>query len=190
MSRLIEILKKFPLAVGASVLALLCVGVYMLRGGAVEAGEIEKEQMEARLRVIKANKKNAAGLEADTEGMEAIKTQIDERLFDRSKVAINTEFFYTLGEDVGVEIENVGQLPEPPQILAKGGVNELKEYSSIVYNLTVIGTNKELMSFLIRLHALDAVCRASNFRVSESGGADEPALQMMVQVFVLAEKEG
>lgn len=185
MYAVFELLKRYPLAVGCFLLALLSVGTFVFRGGLLEAQTNEEQQLEARLRVIRANQKNAIGLEEDVTAIEGLQASLEERLFLRGKRAINIDYFYSLGDDLGVRVNSVNQGGEVP-MLSKDGAHQLKLYSSINFTLNVEGSFQQLMEFVFKLHAIDAIARGSNFSLNRT--RDGGLLGMQLQISVLAKK--
>lgn len=192
MGGLVEILKRYPIAIGCALLALVGVGLIVMRGDVLGEVQREEEQLQSRIKIIDTNSKQSKGIEEDVAKLEEYIELLDGRIFDREKRAINTNFFYAFGEDMDVSITNVSQRREEPKLFAKSGPNALSLHSTIGYDISVVGKYGELIKFMHKFFVVDSVARVTSFSLSPSntgaGGAD-PSLKLSMEVVVLSKKD-
>jgi len=191
MSLIVDKLKQYPVAVIGAVVLILCMGVAFLRGGVVAELSAQETELIARIRTINDNVKNSKNLEQDVESLEGYVVSIDERLFDRNERSINTNFFYSLEDQLDIIISDVNQLTVEDPALIKGGPHELTLYSGIVYEITVSGTFQEILGLMYEIQKVDSLMRIANFQVDVANGkgATLGTLFAKLRVVVLAEKE-
>ncbi|MGJ8650679.1 MAG: hypothetical protein ACSHX4_09995 [Opitutaceae bacterium] len=179
-------LKRYPLAVSSAVLLIISVAVIFLRGDVLLELEATESELNGRIRTIEQNIINSNGLDAEVEQLEAEVVSIDGRLFDRSQSAVNANFFYGFEKKADVLITGVNQLQVDDAILSKGGPNELKLYTALVYEIGCEGGFSQILSFLFQLHAANPLIRVADFQISEGSKAAPGALTAKLRVLVLA----
>lgn len=189
-SVIIEKIKQYPVAVVSGTILLLFTVVFIIRGGVISELTVQESDLNARLRIIEENIKNAKNLKEDTEAATAMVDQIEKLLFNRYERAININFFYGIEDDAGVVISNIAQLPDPDSIYTDKGPRKLEHYSTTVYNISVNGTFSNILRFLYELDRVDPIIRVADFNVSREkedfGGASVDA---RLRVLVLAKKD-
>jgi hypothetical protein len=187
---ILDKLKQYPFAVVCGGLLLVCMSVLLLRGGLLSELTEREAELSARIRTVDGNAKNSKGLEQQVEALEAYVEAIDTRLFDSRQRAINTNFFYSFEDRVNVLISSVSQLSAQAPALSKGGPNALKLHASILYEITLKGTFKEILGFIYEMYRVDPLIRVSDFEVHQADSTDAAvaALVAKLRVVVLARK--
>lgn len=190
VNEILNRLKRYPLAVICALVLFICIILIVLRGSVVAELSMREADLNARIHTIEENAKSSTGLEADVEELDARVVAINERLFVRDERAINTNFFYSLEDEVDVVISGVSQLSAEDPGLSKGGPNELKLHSAIVYEISVKGSFRDLLKFLFHMHQVDPLIRVSEFEINSSrgGGTSSGDLDAKLRVLVLSEK--
>ena len=183
-------LKQYPFAVVCCVLLLICMSVLLLRGGFLSELTEREAELSARMRTVDGNAKNSKDLEQQVEVLEAHVEAIDARLFDSRERAINTNFFYSFEDRVNVLITSVTQLSGQDPALSKGGPNALKLHSSILYDIILKGSFKEILGFIYEMYRVDPLIRVSDFQVHQADGTDAAVAGLVakLRVVVLARK--
>ena len=191
MSPIIDKLKQYPVAVIGAVVLILCVGVMFLRDGLVAELSAREADLMTHVRTISENARNSKNIEQDVAALEGYVASINERLFRRDELSINTDFFYSFEDSLAIEISGVSQLTFVDPALVKGGPKELTQYSAISYNINVSGTFQEILGFLYEIHRSDSLMRVANLKVAMATGktAAPGALLAMLRIVVLAEKD-
>lgn len=179
-------IKHYPLAVCSAILLVVFGAVIFLRGDVLSQLETTESELNSRIRTIEQNLINSNGLEAEVEQLESEVVSIDRRLFDRSQSAVNANFFYGFEDKADVLITGVNQLQVDDAILSKGGPNELKLYTALVYEIGCEGGFSQILSFLFQLHAADPLIRVADFQLSEGSKTAPGALTAKLRVLVLA----
>jgi Tfp pilus assembly protein PilO len=188
-NKLVRILKDFPFAVLSVVVILICAIGIFLRGGIALELTAKEADLNARIRTIDQNVKNAKDLGQDVEEVELLVEQIEARLFNRDQRAVNINFFYAMEDRLNVRIANISQAPMEDPLYAKGGVRELNLHSTIGYNLSVTGKFEDILIFLYELDRVEPMIRVADFQIAKGNtmGADE-SLEARLRLTVLAEK--
>lgn len=189
MNQVVDQLKRYPIAVVAAVIVILCLGVGFLRGGVVEELSTQETELVARLRTINENVKNSKNLEQDAEALEGYVASIDERLFNRRARSINTAFFYSFEDKTDILISDVNQLSTEDPALIKGGPHELKLYSGISYEISASGTFQQILGFIYEIYKANSLMRVADLQLDVSKGQSGApgALFARLRVIVLAD---
>jgi hypothetical protein len=181
-------IKQYPVAIVGVVLLICLVGFGFFRSGIVDELSIKEEDLITRAQTISENIKNSKNLSQDLEVLEGEVATIDERLFRRRELAINTDFFYSFEDSFDIRISEVKQLPNVDPSLISSGPNGLKLYSAISYEVTASGSFQEILAFLYDIYQSDTLMRVSGLELYvESGGVDG-SIFARLNIVVLAEK--
>ena len=192
MSSIIFIFKRYPVAIICALISIVGAGVIIMRGGVLGSLSAKEEELSLRLGVIESNSKTGRGIENDLESLQAAVKDLEGRVFDREKRAINTNFFYAFADGMGVAVTQVTQQSIESRLFSKGGARELSLHSTIAYDITAIGPHAALLAFMHKFHEVDEITRVSSFSVVPdqksvaSGG--EPELRLTMEVLVLSQK--
>jgi len=140
-------LKRYPVAVGCTVLAVVLIVALYLRGSRVSILEEEMKQIDQEWKAIGDNKSRAVDLKTHLEKLNVISEKIDERLMSANSKAINYQYFYKLEKSSGVRIGDLNQLNTIGQRAQTGAV-ELELFQPIVFKVTAEGKFKQVLTFL------------------------------------------
>ncbi|MFT4900826.1 MAG: hypothetical protein ACI81V_000093 [Lentimonas sp.] len=188
---IVQVLKKYPIAVIASCILFVLLGLLFLRGGIVPRLEQIESELSQTLRVFDTNERNAQGLPADLEALNLQVAKIPKFLFVPSERALNTNFFYTFEDQVDIVITDIKQVSDTDPVLSKGGPHALQLYSVLVYDISVGVDFYGFLKLLHAIHGADHVMRVSEFQLKENNspqvGAD--SLSARIRVVVLAKQE-
>jgi hypothetical protein len=188
-NQLVRILKDYPLAVLSVIIILICSAVIFLRGGIGLELSAKEADLNARIRIIDQNMKNAKDLEEDVKEVQLLVDQIEARLFNRDQRAVNINFFYALEDRMNVRIANISQTPTEDPFYAKGGVRELTLHSTIGYNVLVTGTFEDIVAFLYELYRVEPMIRVADFQIAKGNTrGNDNTLDARLRLTVLAEK--
>ena len=185
-----SVVMRYPVALICAGLIVICVVVFFWRGGVGEALSLREQELQARVRVIEGNAKEAKGLESDVEKIETLVQQVEGRLFQPEARAENKDSFYSFEDAFDVVISGVRQLSEEPAAMRTGGLHELKLHGVIVYELVVIGEYAAILRFIDGIYRAKPIMRISDFKISESkasGSRGEP-LTFAFRVYVMADE--
>lgn len=191
MNGVLELIKRYPIAIICSLLTLVGAALIFMRGDVLDSLHAEEEQLAARFAVLDRNTKNSKNIAEDLEQLELSSAAIEGLLFDRKKRAINTNFFYSFADGLDVEITQVSQKGQASDLFAKSGPHELSLHSAISYDITAIGKYADLLEFLHQYFVVDAIARVSGFRLAHEAGdlQGQPQLRLDMQVMVLSKKD-
>jgi hypothetical protein len=188
-SVIVDIFKRYPLALGCGLIALISLVLLFLRGGIGEELAAKESELSSRLRVIERNEAQSTNLDQEVEQLGVIVEKIDTRLFERDERAVNINFFYGFEDKVDVLISNISQSSEPDQIYRKGGPRALKLYSTVVFNLSVKGKFEDILLFCYELTRADSLIRVADLEISGGGREEESGLLTgRLRVLVFAEQ--
>lgn len=198
---LLEKLKTYPLAIICTVLGLACaVGLY-LRADVVSEISIQEADLNATLRVIEENVKNAINLQEHLDEVLALTAEIDERIFYPEQRAININFFYNVEKEYAINFSAMTQQGSAA-IYGAGGSRELSLYSTMVYNLAMSAPLEKVLELMHGLEESKPLIRIGTFRVSDAGGtevrgraagagapADDDSINAAFSVMILSAKK-
>lgn len=190
MNLILDKIKQYPPA-AISLIVFVFLGVILImRGGVVDALTVREAELIKRIQTINTNIKNSTNLEQDMQVLQRDFDAIREHVFNRNERAANTDFFYSFEDRLDVLITEVTQLTTKDPALVKGGPNELKQYSAIIYDIKVTGTFRKILEFLHTIYQADAFIRVAGFQIDVSRGQelDVKNLTGRLRVIVLAEK--
>ena len=188
MNQIVDQLKRYPIAVVAAVILILCLGVGFLRGDVVDELSTQETELVTRLGTINENVKNSNNLEQDAATLEGYVASIDERLFNRRARSINTAFFYSFEDKTKILISDVNQLSSEDPALVKGGPHELKLYSGISYEISASGTFQEILGFIYEIYKANALMRVADLQLDTAERSATPGvLSARLRVIVLAD---
>ena len=186
---IIGVLKKYPIATVAFIVFFALVISLLLRGDQSLELEGQEVELNSELSVLDANSKNAIGLGAHADAMDAYLEQIQAKLFDAEQRAVNTNFFYNLESIADIRMESVSGPGGADEANAKGGPNELKLYDHLVYNISIMAEYEEIIRFLDEVTRVDAFVRISDLQMTQSqGAASEYGYLARVRLVILAKK--
>ncbi len=176
-------LKRYPVAVGCAVLAVVLIGVLYLRSSRIPALEEERIQKDGEWKAIGENRLSAVDLKTHLEQLNVITEKIDERLMSADSKAINYQYFYKLEKSSGVRI---GDLNQRGSISPGGqkGVVELDLFQPIVFTVTAEGTFKQILAFLYEIQHGNYFTIIKEFTCSGIDADDEEEVQDLLNLAV------
>lgn len=186
---LLEKLKTYPLAIISFLLVIIFLGLNFSRSGITDELSVEEGDLTSKLRAIEENVKNAEGLNGHLEALETLVSEINERLFDRDERAVNINFFYDLENQYDVTFDSINQRAAPDALYEPKGARELKRHSTIVFNLNLSGSFKDVIRFIHGLHQVEPLLRVADFRVSDAAEVESPEdVNATLRIVVLSER--
>lgn len=143
-------LKRYPVAVGCVVVAVVLIGLLYLRGSHIPVLEDERNQLDQEWKAIVGNKLRSSDLKTHLEKLNVITDKIDGRLMAANSKAINYQYFYKLEESSGVKIGNLNQVGASGQ-RARTGTDVLELFEPIIFKVTAEGNFSQILTFLYEL---------------------------------------
>lgn len=187
-SDILLVLKKYPLAIACSLVFVVGLVLIFTRGD--ELGKLVEQEatLDARIKVMEQNTKNAVDLEAQLEEVRSSVEEMRSRLFKSEERAVNANFFYGMEAAFGVRITSINQQPGGYEFYNKGGIHELKGNSTMVYQISLVGQLSDILSFAHQLTKVRPFMRVTNLQISR-GNQVADALDCSLSVAVLSELE-
>lgn len=137
---LVAFIKKNPIGVGCGALCLaLAAGLYF-RSSEMPAAEAELEEKSAQATRYSANLKNGVQLKEQLEELVAANKEIDARLLRVGQFGTNSQFFYKVVAETGVNLTDFRQNTTAP---TKG-----KPFTQVNFAVSVQGELPQLLQFL------------------------------------------
>lgn len=190
IQKIIQPLKKYPIAAISAAILIIMLAVLFLRGGIVPELQQVESDLTAKVRIMDKNALHAQGLEADLKVLNERVQEIPKFLFVPSERALNTNYFYALEDQVDVLITDVKQVSNSDPVLSAKGPHELKLYSVLVYEVNFKLTFYNFLKLLHAIHTTDRLMKVTAFQLTESKaiGAQNDTLAARVRIVVLAQK--
>ncbi|MEM1223647.1 MAG: hypothetical protein AAGH40_12900 [Verrucomicrobiota bacterium] len=187
---IVDKLKRYPLALISFVCWIAIIVVIFMRGDALENLEGEESELSSSLRLIEGNAVSSKDLENQVEKLEADVKEIEGRLFNKERRAINTDYLYSFEEDHDIAISNVKISEAEDNNHKKGGPNELKVNSAIVYNVSLSASYQNFIEYIYSLYKSDAFIRIADLDLTASKDtATNGELRAQLRILVLSEKD-
>jgi Tfp pilus assembly protein PilO len=152
-SEIIGSLKKNPVSVICSVLALALAGFAYFRLGGAAALQTELDEKSAEAAKLSLNLKNAAQLKEQLEALITAQKQIEARMIRANELTTNLQYFYKLESDTGVKL-----LPGSLRQSA-GSKKDAKAYQATAFSLSIQGDYRQILTFLRQLESGPRYCR-------------------------------
>lgn len=192
IKRLAGRLRQYPVAIAASVVALVIALLVFARSSHLEQLEQQLQERELEWSRVSGNLKRARDLEGHLEQIIAADSAVTARLMDPEEVAINYDYFYQLERASGVRLTTLNQ---GGVIETKGsnipGIAEFKEYQLIGYTIALEGGFTNVVSFLSRLQTGEHFVRVSAFTVNrarQGGSGDAISANLQVQILGISDE--
>ncbi|MEM7790477.1 MAG: hypothetical protein AAF546_03665 [Verrucomicrobiota bacterium] len=187
---IVDKLKRYPLALLSLVCWIAIAIVIFLRGDALGNLESKENELSSSLRLVEGNAVSSKDLESQVERLEKDVEAIENRLFKKERRAINTDYLYSFEEDHDILIREVKLSEAEDSNHKKGGPNELKIKSAIVYNVSLTGGYQSFMEYIYSLYKSDAFIRIADLDITGTkNSGTESSLQAKLRILVLSEKE-
>lgn len=187
---LIEKLKTYPLAISCFFLILVIIAVIFSRRSLSDELSLKEADLASQLRAIEENNKNSEGLKADLEALKTLNETVKSRLLVRDQRAVNINFFYNLEDQYDVSYSSIQQAPDADPLYAKGGARALNLHSTVVFNLSLTGSFKEVLRFMHGLDETERLIRVVSYGLSDAGDvASLDNVSASMRIIVLAEPD-
>ncbi len=181
---------QYPVPFACAAIALLSLGLYLMRGPKLAEYEAELARLEREWQNIQTNLDRSPGIEQDIAALEAGVEQLRARLMRVEDVAVNYEFFYDLERAAGVRL---GQFTQGTASDGAGlpiGRANLLHFSVIPYDFVMSGSLAQILGFIELLDRQRHIVRIDLLNVSRpleaTAGADQ--LTARLRCHVLAAK--
>ncbi|NDV62580.1 hypothetical protein G0Q06_08965 [Puniceicoccales bacterium CK1056] len=181
---------EYPVIFVCGVITPLALVLLFMRAPKLEQYETELSDLEREWEQILTNTERSNGLEEDIAALESGLEDIESRLMRVENVAINYEFFYDLEEETGVTLNQFSQGVASDGSEIPMGLEKMKHFSVIPYDLTIAGSMDQLLGFMDVLNRQNYIVRLDMLRLFPSIGeqGDEDNLGGRLRCYVLAEK--
>jgi hypothetical protein len=181
---------EYPVLFVCGIITPLALVLLFMRAPKLEQYETELLDLERQWEQILTNTERSSGLEADTAALEAGLEEIEGRLMQVENVAVNYEFFYDLEEETGITMSQFSQGNASDGSQLSLGLEKLKHFSVIPYDLSISGSMEQLLGFIDVLNRQNYIVRLDMFRLFPSTGntAAEGQLSGRLRCHVLAAK--
>lgn len=190
LSVISKILTEYPVLFVCGVVTPLALVLLLMRSPKLKLYEGELADLERQWEQILTNTERSTGLEADTAALEQGLEAIEERLMQVENVAINYEFFYDLEKETGITMNQFSQGNASDGSAIPLGVEKLRHFSVIPYDLTITGSMDQLLGFMDSLNRQNYIIRLDMFRLyPNTAGVQSPGeLGGRLRCHVLAAK--
>lgn len=180
MSRLIELIRRFPYGTGC-LLATLGLGVaaWFLNGH----NGVLRIQLEARAREgedMLATLISGSTLRQELANVREYVRRIEDNLLIETNLAENTWYFFKLEEQTRVSLPELHQLSSPPS-------DQQPLFKRIPYTLRVTGTHEQVASFLLALETGPRLVKIVSFSFSRRDASGN-ALALDLSLELLGKK--
>jgi hypothetical protein len=183
-------LKTYPLAICCFTMGFVCLVFLFLRSGIVDELSVKEVDLNSEIRAIEENVKNSRNLAQHVSEMEALAEEIDTRLFKKDERAVNLNFFYEFEEDQNISYQSLKQQPGGSAIYKKGGARQLKEFSTMVFTLSLQAPFEKILRTMHALETARPLIRVGSFDLQGADGASNPDLaNVTMRVIILAANE-
>ncbi|WP_309025833.1 hypothetical protein [Pelagicoccus enzymogenes] len=186
-------LKKNYIVSICSLVAIVCLGVYLVRSDQITRLAADYDDLSVRHSRILKNLKFGSDIEADLDRLKTMSEEIEARLFSPEDLATNQRYFYQIESATGVEMASIQQIIKP---LPEGKNNkqarmkaERSPYQEIIYDMSVQGTYTEVLSFLREIEGGEAFAVLDGFTIMDSKSKEaDPEVDIRLSVNVLGRK--
>jgi hypothetical protein len=174
-------IKKNPLSLACGVISLLLIGTGYLRSDEIGTAEALLAEKTALAERYALNIKYSAQLKEQVEILAAANAEVDSRVVRASQLGTNTQYFYKLQSDTGVNLIDFRQAtgPSSTQKPAKGN------FIPIAFNISIQGTFVQLMNFLRQLESGSHYCRILTATCSGNAAIRSQPLTLSLSVEIL-----
>jgi hypothetical protein len=162
-------IKEYPLAVCATLLAVVAGVLLFLRADRITSLETELSTARTTINRMEANLREAVDLEQDKERLLRLRERIDSRLMVREEVAFNLDYFYRLEASHTIRIENLrplGGRAGPADV-----VPTVDLFDVLGFDLTVRGEFANVNEFIRTLESDHYFGRVESLTITRPAGA-------------------
>jgi hypothetical protein len=156
---------EYPVIFVCGLITPLALVLLFMRAPKLEQYEGELADLERQWEQILTNTERSNGLEDATAALEAGLEEVESRLMQVENVAINYEFFYDLEEETRVTMSQFSQGNASDGSTIPLGIEKLRHFSVIPYDLTISGSMDQLLGFMDTLNRQSYIVRLDMFRL-------------------------
>ncbi len=161
----IALVRKQPIGFGCGLLCLIIAVLLYVRSDKIGQNQTEYEAKAAERSQVLANVRNSEHLREQVAEIQKLSTEMESRLIRAGQLAINLQYFYKL------EAENEVKLMDPRQGALQRGTKG--PYMGVPYSVTVQGSYKHVLSFLLRLESGAHFCRFNSVTFGKVVGSND-----------------
>lgn len=185
LKELLAKLRAYPLVAIAGVVAVIALVFLFLRGSVQADLDLAFETAEAEWSRIEENSRRARNLEPHVERIQSARAEIERRLFDPSRVAANTTYFYSFASARGVTITSL----RADGVAGEGeGLVAPKDFAAVGYSLGLEGELPQILRFLSAFTHGDYFVRVYRLNITRVMRDNEPLLAVNLQCHLLGVK--
>lgn len=179
--------KAYPVSFGAGFLSLLLGAYLYFTLGSLSDLEIQRDDLEHELRILKSNFDEGSTIEADLETLKEKFVGVDAMLVDSDQIADNNDYFYRLGEQLPIDITSVSQRNVILQNAnpAEGEIWTLKNYSVVPVEMEIVGLLNDMLDFLYELDQCERFTKVREFELVISNDREPGYMKMELNLNVL-----
>lgn len=144
-NKALALLRQFPIASIAGVIAIICAILIFIRGDQLPALEKQLSKQQDQLELFEKNKRNAVNIQEHLDTAKSITQSIEERLLILSNTTENLQYWWALEASTGVTLE-VPRDSGSPKLEDNG-----PDFGPIALNFTITGPYDNVIDFLNRL---------------------------------------
>lgn len=185
-AEIINRMKEYPLAVGASLIIVVAAALLFLRADRTQMLETELRSAEMALTRMETNLREAVDLEADKERLTRLREQVDGRLMVREEVALNLDYFYRLEAAYDVRIENLRPLGGSAG--PAGVVPTVDLFDVLGFDITVRGDFAKVTEFIRALEADHYFGRVESLNITRPTGDAANVVAVQIALNLLGRK--
>ena len=185
---LFDKLKEFRVLLIGMAATVVLLGVYFFRTGPGSDLDIQYSDLDSEVKLLTSNKLNGVNLSENLETIKKYTDLMNDRFISQNLADIQ-EVFYTLERESGVSLENL-QRPEMLSEPIKPKANEV-EYQPLSMAVTISGTFKNVLKFILSLENSPLLYRYNALKVSneaQSTEADLISLTLNLELLTLNEQ--
>lgn len=177
-------IRKFKFAVGAGVVAVLCLAVFALRFSRLSDLEEELQRADDDVRRMQRNIENAENLATQLAEIERLTDRIADRTVVPADAAVNKAYFYQY-ENPGLKIESVEQRTPP----AAQGENpwKMQNFETVEFTIVAEGSFTDVLGLAHQIRGGQKLVRVTSMSLLPGEGIrNQRRIELTIEA--LAEK--
>jgi len=181
-------LRQYPVATGASLLALILAVTAYLRMDAVPQLMRSEGDLSTEVATMDRNVTQAVSLPEHAERIRSAVVAINERLMEQDQKAINYQYLYDLERESRVRITGMAQNDVITDARQRAGRPNPSLFIGVPFNVTVQGPFGAVMEFLHRLETGRRFARIDVFSLASAPGDTPDNVALTLQFEILGKK--
>jgi hypothetical protein len=173
-------MKRKPLVLICVVASVILAGAIYWRSGTIPDAERLLAEKSAEAEKLATNIRFSAQLKEQTDAVEAAAKVIDERIIRASQLGANTQYFYTMVNEVGIKLIDLRQ--NTPANVAKPAKGS---FLPVAFSVSVQGDLKIILEFLQQLENGAHYCRVLTATCSGNSANRETPLTLALTLELL-----